>query len=162
MPKGILTVLLLTATLAGCSKEPTYQGKSESDWIALTSDRDADTARRAWEAVASFPDAKASERMREGLSDRDPVVRAIAAGRFTATEPGLAVDALRSALKEDPGRMVREPHFRTATALLGPKAAPVRADLQTMLDKDPQGWMAEHIREAISSIPGGATQPTTR
>jgi hypothetical protein len=150
--------LLLSFLVAGCNKgssaEGSYKDKSESEWLKLCDDQDADKRKDAWEAVQYFFDNRAKAKVDEAIkSSNDPIALNAAAQYVVLQRPEDAVAALKRSLKQGGASQVTDPHFRTAVRRLGDHAKDLVPDLQGALASEKSASTKAAVQSMISVIP---------
>src|ERR1700733_1169645 len=71
--------LLIVLTMAGCRKEPTFQGKPLSDWMALSRDADEATQRTALDALEHIQAVEPSSAVDARIKELNAKFQSVAA-----------------------------------------------------------------------------------
>ena len=118
----VLCVLLL----AGCGGEieQTYQGETQSHWLAASRDNSALTRATSVKAIASFGNDRSLSRLREMRDDPSHVVRRLVAKALTWVDPSISIDIYGAEVEHDwleEGRyaMLMDLEFATISAKHG-------------------------------------------
>lgn len=141
--RGFLIAVVLafgSMAIGGCDREPTFRGRSESDWLKLTDDKDFTTSRQAWDALTHFNNSAASDRLLVGLKSDVPTITFICADPLAKTHPQEVLQAFQRYLADYKSHPVgawadlRDEHARAALRTLGHVASPLSADLTAVRD----------------------------
>lgn len=139
--------------------EPTYRGKSESEWIKLTSDNDLKTRELAYESLAHIPSVKSDNAVKAGM--KDPAVDAFCAYAGAAKFPDEAVAVMLQKISGDTtGGMqyVRNGYVERVVSYAGKTALPLKVQLlqikKSLRDNEFDTMLKDRIDGIVSMIDG--------